>query len=84
MPSCHIMMSDGVGISMINTGVGSPNALTISDIIAPKRSHGCKRRPSKDTSGPKRISIKKRKILVNQEVPKVFIVSRSCFPVIVS
>lgn len=39
MPSCHVMMSDGLGISMINTGVGEPNALNISDLIAPKRSH---------------------------------------------
>ena len=40
MPSCHILMSDGSGISMINTGVGGPNALNIADLVSVKRSDG--------------------------------------------
>lgn len=40
MPSCHLMMSDGIGISLINSGVGAPNTVNIADLVAPKRSHG--------------------------------------------
>ena len=40
MPACHIMMSDGIGVSMINTGVGGPNALNIADTVSVKRSDG--------------------------------------------
>jgi AMP nucleosidase len=38
MPSCHVLMSDGLGISMINAGVSAPNVVNIADLIAPKRS----------------------------------------------
>lgn len=55
MPACHLLMSDGLGISaiaqgkdqeqnigssLVNTSVGAPSILNLSDLVAPKRSHG--------------------------------------------
>ena len=39
MPACHVITADGLGISMINSGVGDANCRNIASLIAPKRSH---------------------------------------------
>lgn len=39
MPAYHLMRSDGLGISIVNIGVGPSNAKTITDLLAVLRPH---------------------------------------------
>ncbi len=39
MPAYHLVRKDGLGVSIVNIGVGSPNAKTITDHVAVLRPH---------------------------------------------